>query len=64
MHAGKRLSPHEGSGATPLGEGSRSRHSGSFGFFEGVGSLGTQSGPNLTNGPTPTHHISHKVSQT
>ena len=44
MRGGKPRSTHEGWGATPLGEGTGSSHSGSFGSFEGVGSLETESG--------------------
>ena len=44
MCGGKICSTHEGFGATPLGEGSRSKHSGYFSSFEGVGSLDTRSG--------------------
>ena len=39
MRLGKPRSTHEGSGARPLWEGTRSRHSGFFGSFESVGSL-------------------------
>ena len=44
MRGGKPCSTHEGSGAILLRETSHSRSSGSFGSFEGVGSLDTQSG--------------------
>ena len=44
MRGDRPHSTHEESGDTPLREGSRSRHSGSFGSFEGVGSADTQPG--------------------
>ena len=42
LRRGKPISTRKGSGATPLGESSRSKHSSSFGSFKGVGSLDTQ----------------------
>ena len=44
MRGGRPHSTHEGLGATPIEEGTHSRHSGSFSYVKGVGSLDTQSG--------------------
>ena len=44
MRGGKPRFKQEGPGAGPPGQGSPSRHSGSFHLLEGVGSLDTQSG--------------------
>ena len=44
LRGAKPICTHGGWGATTLGKVSRSRHSGSFGSFEGVGFLDTRSG--------------------
>ena len=50
MRGANPRSTHEGSGATLLREGSRSKQSGSFSSFEGVGWLATQSGSHSNEG--------------
>ena len=49
MRGGKPPSTHMGSAATALGLGSNFRHSCSFGYLKGVGSLDTQSGSQSDN---------------